>query len=146
MDCECYLRKKTLYVPTLGMISRGFYRMIEPVVVLPVSDRDALRSAFATAIARGNPSVPNLAGDASQPILPKYAGVKSWKAFVRGTSTWGIRERNGIFRIIGYKNDPPNGWVEDSQNVEAFPPATGTDQVIERMIAVLQMAVIERIG
>jgi hypothetical protein len=147
MDCECYLRKGTLYIPTLGMMSRGFYRMIEPVAVSPVSDGDALYRAFAAAIARGNPKVPVLTGDDdSSPILPKYAGVKSWKAFVREASTWGIRERNGIFRIIGYRKDPPNGWVEDRENVETFPLATGADQVIQRMIAILRDAVTERIG
>lgn len=129
------------------MMSLGFYRMIEPVAVLPVSDSDALHRAFATVIARGNPKVPMLSRDEdSPPILPKYAGVKNWKAFVHDASTWGIRERNGIFRIIGYAKDPPNGWVEDRENVETFSLGTSGDQVIQRMIAILRDAVTEQIG
>jgi len=141
MDCECYLRKGIVYIPTLGTISRGFCRTIEPVAVVSVSDSDLLYRAFSAAIARGNPKVTLLAGeDDLPPILPKYAGVKSWKAFVRDSSTWEIRERNGIFSIFAYRRDPPNGWAEDHENIETFPRGTSVDQVIQRIIAILQEA------
>jgi hypothetical protein len=140
MDCTCYLREGKVYIPTLGKMDQGFYRVIEPVTVVDVSDTDALHAAFSETIARGNPKVPRLFRSTTPPIVPKYAGVRSWKAFARDASTWGINEREGIFRIQGYRKDRPGGWVEDNENVAIFPPGTSAGEVIERMIAILQEA------
>jgi hypothetical protein len=66
-----------------------------------MSNTDALRQALLDTIARGNPAVPRLArGQSYSPVTLKYAGVKTWSAFERGTSYWGIEERDGIFRIV----------------------------------------------
>jgi hypothetical protein len=141
MDSHCYLRKGIVYIPTMGMMDKGLYRHIEPVAVVPLSNTDALRRAFAETIARGNPKVPiPKRSEYPLPVLLKYAGLKSWRSFARNTSTWAIDERNGIFKIIGYQSDPPNGWTEDKDNVETFPSGTTAEDVIDRMIAILQEA------
>jgi len=128
MFLQCYLRKGAVYVPTTGMVERGFYRNIEPVAVIPLSNTDAVRRAFTETFTRGNPKVSALKRVGyPPPILPKYAGVKSWNTFARDASPWGIDERNGTFKIIGYRKDPPGGWREDNDDVETFPPGTSAD-------------------
>jgi len=138
MFCDCYLRKGIVYIPTEGMMNPGLFRNVEPVAVVPVSERDALHQAFAETIARGNPKVPLPRGsDIPPPLMPKYAGVKSWGAFARGTTTWWISEKEGIYRIQGLRKDG-RGWVPDPDKLDTFPPGTGVDEVIERMIEILQ--------
>lgn len=139
MYLQCYLRKGVVYIPTSGMIEQGFYRGIEPVAVIPLSSTDALRRAFAETIARGNPKVPSLKrSEHPPPVLPKYAGVKSWNTFARDAMVWAIDERNGIFKIVAYRKDPPGGWREDKDKHETFPSGATVAEVVERIIAILQ--------
>jgi hypothetical protein len=141
MDCRCYLRKSIVYIPTQGMMDKGLYRNVEPVAVVPLSNTEALRAAFSVAIARGNPRVAlPKQSEIPPPILPKYAGVKSWSIFARDASTWAIDERSGKFKIIKYRKDSRLGWAEDRDNVEEFPAGTTATQVIDRMITILQEA------
>jgi hypothetical protein len=65
--------------------------------------------------------------------------VKSWGAFARGASPWAIEKRDGKYRIIRYRWEP-NNWVQDPEQTVEFPPGTTLDQVIDRMIAILQEA------
>lgn len=141
MHSTCYLRRRIVYIPTLGLMDKGFYRDIEPVAVAPLSNSDAVRRAFAEAFARGNPQVPvPKQPDTSQSVLLKYAGTKTWRAFARDASAWSIDERSGTYKIIGYRKHPPNGWTHDKSLDETFPADTSADKVIERMLAILQQA------
>jgi hypothetical protein len=140
MHCHCYLRKGIVYIPTQGQIHKGLYLDIEPVAAVPLSDTEAVHHAFAETIARGNPNVPlPKQSEIPSPLLPKYAGVKTWSAFARDSSTWAISDRDGIFRITGYRKDG-RGWVPDSDTLQTFPPGTAADRVIDRMIAILEEA------
>jgi hypothetical protein len=104
MLCHFYLRKDIVYIPALGKVDKGFYRSVEPVVVVPLSNTEALRQALLDTIARGNPAVPRLApGQSYSPVTLKYAGVKSWSAFERGASYWSIKEDAGIFRVVPHR-------------------------------------------
>jgi hypothetical protein len=69
----------------------------------------------------------------------KYAGVKSWGTFARGASPWSIKENDGIYQLVGNQKGP-TGWVEDPEQRVEFPPGTAVDQVIDRMIVILQDA------
>jgi hypothetical protein len=69
----------------------------------------------------------------------KYAGVKSWSAFARGTLPWGITERDGNFQILGYRRHP-DGWREDPQQKVDLPAGSTVDDAIDRMMAILQDA------
>jgi hypothetical protein len=139
---QVYLRKGMVIVPTTGRVeNRGPYRDIEPVAVVPASDAEAIRSALRAAIARGNP--PTLRyprGAYPQPVVVKHAGVKSWGAFAREASPpWNIKETDGNYQIIGHRKHP-TGWIEDPEQTIKFPHGSSSDQVIERMIAILQDA------
>lgn len=141
MNCDIYLRDSVAYFPTMGKMEEGFYRAVEPVAVVPVSHTVGLRQALEAAIIRGNPPVPMLKRSEWQPpILLKYAGVKSWSAFERGMQLWALKEKDGIYRIAGNAKQPNGMWKEDSEQTTIFPPHASTDDVINRMIAILQEA------
>jgi hypothetical protein len=139
MYCNLYLRKGKVLIPTFGRVDIGLYRDIEPVTVVDVLDADALRRAFHETIARGNPPVGPYPRPNPPPVVLKHAGVKSWGAFARGASPWNIKRRGGIYQIVGHQKGP-DGWVEDPEQKIEFPPGTTLDQVIDRMIAILQDA------
>ncbi|HLI12664.1 MAG TPA: hypothetical protein VKY65_13795 [Alphaproteobacteria bacterium] len=126
-------------MPTVAEVeARSGYREIEPVTAVPVSDAAGLRRAFQETMARGNPVVPNLRrADLPEPVVLKYAGVKSSAAFVRTTLTWDIVVKDGIYRIVGLRRRPDRGWEEDPNQIVTFPPGTSADDVITRMIAIL---------
>ncbi len=147
MRCNFYLRKGIVYIPTFGKIGEGFYRSVEPVAVVPLSNTEALRQALSDTIARGNPSVPDLPGSQwPPPVTLKHAGIKSWGEFNRGASYWGIEEDSGMFCIKTYEKSATRGWKEDEESRETFPAGTPGDDVINRMIAILQGAGQKRPG
>jgi hypothetical protein len=141
MNCVISLRSGIVYMPTMGKMGKGFYRGVEPVAVAPAKNTEALRQALKASIARGNPVVPQpqRQQDWPPPVVLKYAGVKSWSAFERGLQVWDINESDGIFQIAGNVRGP-HGWVEDPKQTITFPPGTSVDDVIDRMIAILQEA------
>lgn len=138
MLCHLYLRKGVVYIPTLGKVDKGFYRGIEPVAVVPISNTEALRGALLDTIARGNPPTPRLApGQSYSPVTLKYAGAKNWQTFERGTAYWNIKEDDGIFRVVAHRK-VEQGWEEDKDRSHIFPEGTSADEVIDRMISILQ--------
>jgi len=137
---SCYLRKGIVYIPTWGKIDKGHYRGVEPIAVVPVSDTDGLWRAFRETIARGNPVVPRLPrAQIPPPAILKYAGVKTWGAFSRGTLSWNINELiNDGFQIVGKRKSPSGGFIDDPQQTVTMPPGSNVEDVIERMISILQ--------
>lgn len=141
MHCHIYLRKGTIYLPTMGIVEKGFYRGVEPVTVVSVTNTETLRQALLATIARGNPTVPRLRrSEYPPPVLLKYAKVKTWSAFDSDTSLWTISEEGGRFVIIPYKKRPTGESVQDQNGKIEFPLGSSADMVIERMIALLQGA------
>ncbi len=139
MHCHVYLRKGTVYLPTMGIVEKGFYRGIEPVTVVSVTNTEALRQALLAIVARGNPTVPRLRrSEYPPPVLLKYAGVKTWSVFDRDASLWTIGEEGGRFVIVGYKKRPTGELVQDRDNKIEFPPDSTVDVVVARMIGILQ--------
>jgi hypothetical protein len=141
MYCDLCLRKGIVYVPTMGKMDKGFYRGIDPVAVVPVSNTAALHQALAETFARGNPHVPILRRrDWPPPVVLKYAGVKHWSAFERGMRLWSIVERDGVFRIAEQEKKPDGMWRDDPSHIVDFPPQVRVEEVLDRMIAILQDA------
>jgi hypothetical protein len=93
-------------------------------------------------IARGNPPTPHYPrGSRPQPVVLKYADVKTWSAFARGTSSWSIKEKDESYQIVGYRTNRDGHWEEDPEQRITFPPRSTLDEVIDRMIAILHDAV-----
>jgi hypothetical protein len=140
MRLNLYLRNNKVIIPTLGAVHQRLYRDIEPVAAMDVSDAYGIRQALHATIARGNPPTPYYQrGTYPQPVVVKHAGVRSWSAFARGTSTWNIKEKDGNYQIIGHYLHR-DGWAEDPKQKIDFPAGTSIDAVIDRMIAILQEA------
>lgn len=142
MHWSLYLRKHVVLVPTTGKLDdEPVYREMEPVSVVPLSNTDGVRQALHSAIARGNPSAPRYTpGNFPPAVVLKYAGVRSWLAFARSTLFWGIQQTDGAFQIVGYRLHPKGYWQSDPQQKIKFPPGSTADEVIDRMISILQDA------
>jgi len=141
MYCQLFLRNGIVYVPTMGKMDKGFYRAIEPVAVVSASNGEALQQALKTVIARGNPQVPMLRrSEWSAPVTLKYAGVKTWSAFERGMQPWSIEEEADRLQIVGKEKRADGTWKNDPEQTVTFPAGTAIDDVIERMIAIVQAA------
>jgi hypothetical protein len=118
------------------------YTDIEPVGVAPVANAEAVRRTLLDTIARKNPTIPGpdrKARDAPS-IIPKYAGVRSWPAFYRNASTWSISEDDGVYKIISYRKHSKDYWQQNIEQQIQFPVGTIVDDVVDRMIAILQEA------
>ncbi len=136
---HCYLKKHTVYVPTLARRVTGVYTEIEPVTVVAVADTEGLRRAFLDAIARGNPIDPD--DTWPPPILLKYAKERSWSAFMRGTALWSIKNFDGVYQIVGHRVHLPKGnAAPDPEQKISFPPGSTANDAVDRMIAILQSA------
>jgi hypothetical protein len=139
----CTLKNGIVDVPTNVKTEAGFYMRHEPVAVVPAANTDALRHAFYEVMERGNQIVPTRKREAfPPPVLPKYAGAKSWSAFMRGASEWAINEDGGNYDIVPYRKDPEGSqaWVADKKHNTQFPAGTTRDQVIDQMIKIIQAA------
>jgi|SRR5579863_5869903 len=141
MVFHVYLKKGVAYVPVVARVTAGYYMDQEPVAVVPVSNSQALRQALKDAISRGNPTIPTPArANFPAPVLLKYAGVKYWSDFARGTESWRIEQSDGSFKIVGGKESGRGGWVDDPEQTLALPAEATLDQLIDRMTAILQEA------
>ena len=136
-----YLRNGIVYVPTVSKTEAGFYMDGEPVSVVAASDLDSLRRALRDAMERGNPIVSTPPRTAfPRPVLLKYSGVKSWSAFARGASQWSINAKGGKYQIVGYRTHRDGYWEEDPDQKTDLPPGATRDEVVERMMTILQGA------
>src|SRR5580704_18509428 len=145
MNCHLYLRGGTVYLPTMGKVAEGVYRGVEPVAVVSASDIGGIRRALHETVARGNPPAHLLRrSEYPPPLLLKYAGVKSWSAFERGLMFWTIKEKNGVFQIAGQSKRADRAWRTDLDRTIDFPLNTTTDDVVDRMIAIVQEEVAKK--
>jgi hypothetical protein len=139
----CYLRGGIVYIPTVARRKSGpIYSNIEPVSVVPIGNLENVRRALFETIARKNAIIPDRDPTAlrERPLLPKYAGVRSLSAFFRNASAWGITEDDEIYRIVTYRKHPKGYWQQDPAREIQFPAGTTVDEVVDRMIAILQDA------
>jgi hypothetical protein len=136
---HCYLRHQIVYVPTVVKLKTGAYWDIEPVAVCPIANTDGMRRAVAGALARGNAVISPPPKDRwPPPVILKYAGVKTWSAFARGTSPWTIRERSGLYEITASRDHPDGYWVDDRERTFELPPGSSAEDTVKRMIEILQ--------
>jgi hypothetical protein len=144
MKWHLYVRKRTTaYVPTFARIGLG-YLDIEPVAVALVADTKALKCAIFDAMSRGNPSIPvsdfpNLR--TFKPVVLKYAKLKSWSAFEKGTSNWRIEEKDGRYQVAPMpKHRDGRGWETDPrpENVQLLPVGISLEEAAEQVASIVQ--------
>ena len=141
MYIHVYLRQGVVYMPTVARTDAGFYMNVEPVAVVPVSNTDGIRSALHELMARDATVIPTPKRNEYPPsLLPKYAGVKTDRAFMQGTAHWAVDEKEGDYRIIGYRVHKDGYWVQDAAQKIVLPTGSTIENVVEQMIGILRDA------
>jgi hypothetical protein len=141
MLIKCYLREGTVYVPTVARrASSPIYTTIEPIAVVPLNDPAAVRAALVDSLNRGNAIIPDPDPQAlrAPPIILKYAPVRSWSAFFRTAFSWSIAQEDGGYQILGNRKHPKGYWEEDPSQKIQFPPHATREDVVDRMVVILQ--------
>jgi hypothetical protein len=55
-------------------------------------------------------------------------------------SSWTVKKQDGIFRIAEQMKHADRMWRDDPEQIVMFPPDASVDEVIDRMVAILQDA------
>jgi len=139
MMWHLYVRKRTAYVPTVARIGLG-YLDIEPWAVASVADTRALKRAILDAMSRGNPNIPVPNLRTLKPVVLKYAKVKSWSEFEKGTSLWRIEERDGRYRVAPkQKARDGRGWEDPHpENIRLLPVGISLEEAAEQIASIVQ--------
>ena len=95
-----YVVKDRIIIPTLGQTEGGGpFREVEPVASLRIDD-PSLVEILRDAVRRGNPQVKMLSRmNIPEAVVLKYAGVKSWPAFVKIAERWELVAEEGTYTL-----------------------------------------------
>ena len=141
MHISLRLYKGVVHIPTSYF--SGFFVNHTPLESVPVEQTQRLRQAILATIERGNPPISRdqaraLLHSKDDPLL-KAADARSWHVLDRQTQgLWSIDEKNGVYQIRVDEPMQPRGWHEDKTKRVEFPPGTPVDEVIDRLIAMIQ--------
>ena len=139
MLMQLYLRNGMVYLPTVAQTEAGYHMDIDPVDVVSVTDTKILQRAIKEALSKGNPTIPTPTRAAHPtPVVLKYAKVKSWSAFEKGTSLWKLVEKSGSYQIKPGRKRPDKGWEDDPTTIETLPSVTTLDEVAKRVLILIQ--------
>jgi hypothetical protein len=129
------LRRGQAFIPTMARTEAGFYMGIEPVEVVEVSDWKGVEDALLRAVSRGNPTVPTPTRNTfPEPVLLKYAKVKSLSTFERSAESWKLSKREGAYLLAPYRPGKHGGSEEDPDRTEAIPAETPLVEVVHRLV------------
>jgi len=142
MFWHVYIRRGTVYVPTVARAEAGYFLDVEPVEAVRLTDRAALEKAITGAIRRGNPEIPTPTRAAfPKPVVLRYAKARSWSNFEKDASVWNISERDGHFEIgPGRRSADGRGWEEDASQCEHLPAGTNAAEVAGRLAVLVRTA------
>lgn len=138
------LYKGSVYIPTSYIVERdGFFFDGAPITSVPVDDTEKLREALRTAFSRGNPPISraevSARRDAKNSPTLAATGARSWNALDRQMKgSWHLVEKDGLYQIRVDEPMKPRGWHEDKSRRIEFPPGTPLENVIDRLIAMIQ--------
>jgi hypothetical protein len=141
LDISLRLHNSVVQIPTSYL--SGFFVEDAPVESVPVQQTTQLRQAILSAMERGNPPISqaeanSLVGRRDHPLL-KAAHTRSWHTLDRQTKgLWSVAEKGGLYQIRVKQPMQPRGWHEDKTERVEFPPGTPVDDVITRLIAMIQ--------
>jgi hypothetical protein len=139
------LYKGIVYIPTGHRVEgRGFHVTKAPVGSAPVEQTEKLRETILAALARGNPPTSldearATLSDSRNSAILKATHAKSWYALDRQTKgLWSVREEDGLYEIRVDQPMETHGWHEDETKRIRFPAGTAVEEVIDRLIAMIQ--------
>jgi hypothetical protein len=134
MICHVFLRNGTVYVPTAVNVESAFYMDVDPVEVAPAANIEAVQRALVRVMNRGNAKAPMPSGPSfPEPVVLKYAKVKSWSEFEENCLNWSIEEENGVYSIMRGLKVAGRGWEYSSDHIEVLPPGTGIEETARRV-------------
>jgi hypothetical protein len=136
MFIQLYVRRGVAYIPTTGVTESGLYVDLEPVEVVPTSDRSGLRMALERTAQRGNPRAPEPGKSGSSAVL-RHAGVRSWGEFERNASLWALDEKDGRLRIIPHRRSADGGWEEDLQSMVVLSSTAEIRDAVRRLASLV---------
>src|ERR1700733_14304178 len=141
MDISLRLHNGIVHIPTSYL--SGFFVEDAPIESIPVEQTQRLRQAVLTAMAPGNPPISR--GEARTRVgqkdhsLLKATGAVSWHALDRQTKgLWSLAGKDDFYQIRVKQPMAPRGWHEDKTKRVEFPPDTAVEDVIDRLIAMIQ--------
>ena len=145
MDISLRLYKRVVYIPTSYIVERdGFFFEGTPIESVPVEQTEGLRRAILTAMGRGNPPISRdkvsaAVSDSKKSAMLAAAHARSWYVLDRQTTgLWSLAEEEGLYKIRVKQPMQPRGWHEDKTKRVEFLPGTPVDEVIDRLIAMIQ--------
>jgi hypothetical protein len=144
MNISLRLYNGVVYIPTSYRVEGvGFFFTGTPLEAVPVEQAERLQQAILAAIGRGNPPIgfeeyKSQLDRKDHPEL-KATGVRSWYALDRQTKgSWSLAEKDDLYQIYVWRPRKDRGWEVDHDKDERFPAGTPVDEVIARLIALVQ--------
>ena|ERR1700722_16719139 len=138
------LYKDTVYIPTTYIVEGGgpFFEGT-PLEAVPVEQTKRLRLAILAAVNRGNAPISRaevtVARTANIPPMLAATGARSWYVLDRQMKgSWSLVEKDGTYQIRVDQPMEPRGWHEDKSKRMEFPAGTLLEDVIDRLIAMIQ--------
>jgi hypothetical protein len=144
MDITLCLYKGTVYIPTAYLLKKGpLYFFRSPIAAVPIMRSEDLREAILAAIKQGNPEISaeeyQARSRAKTGSLLEVTGSKSDYKFDREVSGWwSVSDRGGLYAIGVDIPYPKYGWHEDKEKRVQFPADTSIDDVVSRVVAMMQ--------
>ncbi len=144
MDISLLLHGGIVYIPTSYRVERkGFFFENAPIESVSVNQIPKLREAIVRAIGRGNPSISlnqyKSLSSSKRSVLLEATGTRSWDVLDRQINgLWSVTEIDGQYVIRVKQPMQPRGWHEDKTKRVQFPPGTPVEDVIDRLIAIIQ--------
>lgn len=138
------LYKGIVYIPTSYVVEGGgpFFEGA-PVESVPVEQAKKLRLTLLSAIDRGNAPITRAevatSRTANTPPMLAATGARSWHDLDRRMKgSWSVVEKDGTYQIRVDQPMQLRGWHEDKGKRIEFPPRTPVEDVIDRLIAMMQ--------
>ncbi len=112
---------------------------VEPFEVAAVADTAQFAAALGRAIARGNPKIhtPRRA-EYTKPDILRYTNTRSLAQLERESRYWDISVRNENYEFMPWKRRRDRGWEEDRDAAVRFPRDLSLDDVLRRVVTLVQ--------
>jgi hypothetical protein len=130
----CNERTGAVLIPSAAKTEAGFWLSVEPVEVAHADDETSILSGVRKIAALGVRSVPTPARDAfPKPIMLKYAGSKTWSAFVKIHMRIDVEQNaDGQFSVQPWRRGESRSYEPDLSAFRVLPiGATLGDAVFE---------------
>jgi hypothetical protein len=144
MNVSFSLYRGIVYIPTCYLMKKGpIYMHRAPIETVPVTQTETLRQAILASVARGNPEVSledyKILSETRKGSVLEATGCKTdYKLDREWSGHWGISDRGGAYSIAVGRPYPKYGWHDDSEKAVHFPPGTPIEDVVARLIAIIQ--------